>query len=49
MKYKFSTLLLAVFLIIWGAAMALSLVFQGMNVVLGALAIAAGICLLIDR
>jgi hypothetical protein len=49
MKYKISTLLLAAFLIVWGLVLAIGLTFQGMNVVLGALAIAAGVCLLIDR
>jgi len=48
-NHKIGTLLLAAFLIVFGAMSALRLAFEGINVVLGALAIAAGIFMLLDR
>jgi hypothetical protein len=46
---KIGVLLLAVFLIVYGLMLALSLTFQGIHIVLGGLAIASGIFLLMDR
>ena len=49
MTRRISFILLAAFLIIWGLAMAINLTFQGMNVILGCLAVIAGVLLLVDR
>ncbi len=46
---KIGVILLAVFLILTGLAQIISLSFEGMRFVFGGLAIAAGICLLIDK
>ena len=42
-------LLLGVYLIVVGAAALLSLTFANMTLVIGALAVAAGVCILIGR
>ncbi len=49
MKLKIGTILLALFLIIYGLAAVVHLSFEGMNYILGGIAIAAGIFILIDR
>lgn len=49
MTKKIGAILLAAFLIVFGAVQALSLTFQGLPIVLGGLAIAAGVCILIDK
>jgi len=46
---KIGFILLGIYLIIAGLAAVLGLVFQGMHILMGALAIAAGIFILIDR
>ena len=46
---KIGTLLLAAFLLVYGLIAVLSLSFQGINVVLGGLAIAAAVFILLDK
>ena len=42
-------LLLAIFLLLFGVVQVAALTFQGINFVMGGLAIAAGVCILIGR
>jgi hypothetical protein len=42
-------LLLAIFLILFGLVQIIHLSFEGMNYILGGLAIAAGVCILIGK
>jgi hypothetical protein len=50
MKYKLSTLLLAVFLLTYGIFTFIPFIpVEGKAYILGGLAIAAGICILIDK
>ena len=46
---KIGTLLLAAFLLLYGLMLVLSLSFQGSHIVLGGLAIAAAIFILLER
>lgn len=46
---KIGVLLLAGFLVIFGLSLALKLTFEGMNIILGILAIAAGVMLALDQ
>ena len=46
---KIGFILLAIFLILFGLWHVMDLTFRGMSVLMGALAIAAGIFILIDR
>lgn len=49
MKLKIGAILLAAYLIVMGLVHAANLSFQGLPIVLGALAIAAGVFILIDK
>jgi hypothetical protein len=46
---KLGMLLLAAFLVVYGLVMVLSLSFQHMNLVMGILAIAAGVLIALER
>jgi hypothetical protein len=46
---KLGMLLLAIFLIVYGLVLVLALSFQGMNFVMGGLAIAAGVLIALER
>ena len=46
---KIGAILLAVFLILYGLAGFIRLSFEGMHYILSGLAIAAGVCILLDK